>query len=104
MKKLLIHSYFYILPAIVLAQESDETVQTLLEKISVAIINPIINLLLVVATLVFLWGVIQYSLAADSPDKAKKARSQIVWGIVGLAVMASAWSIVNLIEDSLFGL
>ncbi len=88
------------LPLVAFAAEG-ETVQTLLEKISETIINPVINLLLVVATLVFLWGVIQYSLATDSPDKAKKARSQIIWGIVGLTVMASAWAIVNMIKASL---
>lgn len=98
MKKLTF--FIATLPFVVFAAEG-ETIQTLLQKISVTIINPIINLLLVVATLVFLWGVIQYSLSSDSPDKAKKARGQIIWGIVGLTVMASAWAIVRMIQASL---
>ncbi len=78
-----------------------ETVQTLFDKISALILNPIINFLFVLATLVFLWGVIQYVIAADNTSKTEGAKKQMLWGIIGLAVMASAWSIVHILEATL---
>lgn len=91
------------LPFAAIAAKSD-TIQTLLGKISAKIIFPFVNFLLVLATLVFLWGVIQYVIAGDSADKSQKAKQQIVWGLIGLTVMASAWAIVDVIENSIFGL
>lgn len=95
--------YIYGIPAIALAQTTGNgaTVESLLQSISTTIINPLINFLLVLATMVFLWGVIQYVIAGESADKAQKARNQIVWGLVGLAIMAGAKGIVDIIENSI---
>lgn len=102
MKKFFLYLYAWGIPALALAQVgSGETVQTLLDKISRSIINPVINFLLVLATLVFLWGVIQYVIAGDSSDKTDRAKRQIVWGLVGLTIMASAWAIVKIIQRTL---
>lgn len=58
----------------------------------------IINFLLVVATLVFVWGIIKYVAAGGDAAKVKEARGYIVWGLLGLAVMASVWVIVRVIQ------
>jgi hypothetical protein len=63
----------------------------------------IINLLLVVATLVFLWGIIKYISAGGDAAKVKEARSYILWGLIGLAIMASVWAIVWFINRSISG-
>lgn len=61
--------------------------------------NEIIGILFIIATIVFFWGIIRY-LASAGDEKAKKdARNLITWGIVGLAVMASAWGIASLLTD-----
>ncbi len=78
-----------------------ETVETLFDKIKTLILNPIINFLFVVATLVFLWGVLQYVIAADNTSKTEGAKKQMLWGIIGLAVMSSAWAIVNILTATL---
>lgn len=57
-----------------------------------------INFLLVLATLVFLWGIIKYVSAGGDAAKIKEARSYILWGIIGLAVMGSVWAIVRFLE------
>lgn len=53
----------------------------------------IVNFLLVLATLVFLWGIIKYVSAGGDAAKVKEARAYILWGLIGLAVMASVWAI-----------
>jgi hypothetical protein len=55
-----------------------------------------------VATLVFLWGVIQYVIAGGDEKKGDKARSYMMYGIIGLAVMAGVWGFVNLLLVTLF--
>lgn len=60
--------------------------------------NEVIGILFIIATIVFFWGIIRY-LASAGDEKAKKdARNLITWGIVGLAVMASAWGIAEILD------
>lgn len=93
------------IPAVAFALDKENvTVETLFNRINQVVLIPLINFLLVLATLVFLWGVIQYVLAADNSSKIEGAKKQILWGIIGLAVMGSAWAIVNLLKSSIFGL
>jgi hypothetical protein len=60
----------------------------------------LINFLLVLATLVFLWGIIKYISAGGDAAKVKEARSYILWGIIGLAIMASVWAIVKFVQSN----
>lgn len=60
-----------------------------------------INFLLVLATLVFLWGILKYITAGGDSAKIAEARSYILWGIIGLAVMASVWAIITYLKDTL---
>jgi len=60
--------------------------------------NEIIGILFIIATIAFFWGIIRY-LASAGDEKAKKdARNLITWGIIGLAVMASAWGIAEILD------
>ena len=61
--------------------------------------DEIIGILFIIATIIFFWGIIRY-LASAGDEKAKKdARNLITWGIVGLAVMAAAWGIANVLTE-----
>lgn len=95
---------FLFAPAVLLAANFNtqgEDIVSLFEKIKTLILNPIINFLFVVATVVFMWGVIQYVIAADNTSKTEGAKKQMLWGIIGLAVMSSAWAIVRILESTL---
>lgn len=59
--------------------------------------NLIIGVLFIFATLVFLWGLVKFIAKADDPAERAKARGLMMWGIVGLAVMAAAWGITQLL-------
>ncbi len=55
----------------------------------------IINFLLVIATLVFIWGIVKYVTAGGDASKISEARTYIIWGLIGLAVMGSVWVLTN---------
>jgi hypothetical protein len=77
----------------------------LLESIKANIVNPLLNILLALAVVVFLWGVFDYVVGGGKmigePGKQtnvlERGKQHIVWGLVGLFIMISAIGIVNLI-------
>lgn len=70
-------------------------------KINYYIINPIIRVLFALAFIIFVWGIIEYTLKKDSADAKIKGRDHIMWGLVGLAIMTSVFFIVRLITTTL---
>lgn len=61
------------------------------------LLNLVIGMLFIIVTLVFIWGIVQYVTAGGDDTKLAKGRKHMIWGIVGMAVMAGAWGIVRLI-------
>lgn len=84
-------------PFVALAASTD--FETIIRKTSGWAIG-LINLLLIIATLVFLWGVIKYISAGGDAATIKEARSYILWGIIGLAIMGSVWVLVRFLQRS----
>jgi len=70
---------------------------------AILFINRLVIILVGVATLVFFWGVIQYVISQGDEKKLAEGRKYMLWGIIGLVVIASAWGIVNLIIYTIFG-
>lgn len=74
------------------------TVTQLINNITTQILNPLITLLFAVATLMFTWGVVQYVLGSQRSDqRTTQAKNAILWGIIGMFIMASAWGIVSIL-------
>ena len=74
------------------------TLEAIINKITQEILNPLIILLFAVATVVFVWGIIQYVLgSAGNPQQTETAKRTILWSIIGMFIMASAWGIVRLL-------
>ena len=66
-------------------------------------LNTVIVFLFLVATVIFLWGVVRYISAGGDEEKTKEARQMIIWGIIFLAVMVAVWGFVNIVLDFIFG-
>jgi hypothetical protein len=67
------------------------------------IIFPLIALLTGIAFLVFLYGCAEYILNASNEQGRKQGTQHVMYGIIGLVVMLSAWSILQ-IATATFGL
>ncbi|OGZ43602.1 MAG: hypothetical protein A2756_04805 [Candidatus Ryanbacteria bacterium RIFCSPHIGHO2_01_FULL_48_27] len=66
-------------------------------------LNQIIPFIFLVATIVFLWGVLKYVTAGGDEEKAKEGRAMMLNGIIFLAVMIAVWAFVNVAIDFVFG-
>lgn len=69
---------------------------TIIENIK-ALLNQIIPILLIIGTIVFLWGVIMFLTAGADEEKRAGARSLMIYGLIGLFVMVAVWGIVNVL-------
>ncbi len=62
------------------------------------ILNAILPFLVSLGVLYFIWGVIRYVIAGGEEAK-KKGRDQIIYGVIGLAVIISVWGLVGLLTS-----
>ncbi len=65
-----------------------------------SILNQIIPFLIGVGALIFVWGVVAYVIGNDEEAKTR-GRDRIIFGIIGLAVIASLWGLVNVVVSTL---
>lgn len=63
----------------------------------------VIPILFLVATIVFLAGVIMYVSAGGAEDKIQKGKKYIIFGLIGLFVMVAVWGLVKIIVNFVFG-
>ena len=70
--------------------------KSILTRIENAFLFPLIELMMAVALLVFLWGVYEYVLHADDESARSTGRTHMLYGIIGLLVMVSALAILTI--------
>lgn len=72
------------------------TINVLLGKIATLILNPLIVLGFVVATVYLFYGIIQLIAGADGNDLEKK-KNNVMYGVIGLFIMFSVYGILKLV-------
>lgn len=73
----------------------------LIRRISIYILNPIIQLMLAVALAYFIWGLVKYFMSKKQGEDTNQYSRHIVWGIVGLTVMVGVFGIMRLITKTI---
>lgn len=73
------------------------------ERLNAAIIFPLITLLSAIAFLFFLVGCAQYIMNAANEQAREQGKTHIMYGLIGLFVMVSAWAILTTAANT-FGL
>jgi len=61
-------------------------------------LNIILRILMTFALVVFIWGIVQLILAAGNAAAVKQAKGILLWGIIGIAVMASMTGIIAFLQ------
>ena len=76
------------------------TLKQIMDLITNEIITPFTAFLFVLATAIFLWGVIEMLANPDNEDARSTGRKHMIWGIIGLFIMLSAKAIIKVLEKS----
>ncbi|MCF7815572.1 MAG: hypothetical protein K9M10_02340 [Candidatus Pacebacteria bacterium] len=67
-----------------------------LDKIEGVILFPLMSLMMSVALLMFLWGMYEYVLHADEDESRTQGKMHMLYGIIGLLIMISAYGILKI--------
>jgi hypothetical protein len=94
MKKLFITLNF-VFPVFVFAAE----IADIMNMVD-SILGIVLPTLMVIATIVFIWGIIMFITAAGSDDKRKEGKNLMIWGVIGLFVMVAMWGLVQVIGNT----
>ncbi len=78
-----------------------KTFKDFVETATGDVASAIVGLIFAVAALFFFWGVVQYVLNPTQEGK-DKGRGYIIWGVIGLAVMFSVYSLIRLVTSVVF--
>lgn len=57
-------------------------------------------LLISIAVVYFVWNVFQFAVMATDEDSKKTAKTQMIWGIIGIFVMVSVWGLVGILQST----
>ena len=73
---------------------------TLVANFTSVIVLPVIALLIVLGVVYFLYGVFKFVANSNSEDKREEGKMSMIYGLVGLAIMVSAFGIIRLIVNT----
>lgn len=62
-------------------------------------IRPAIIFLFVLATVVFLWGIIEFISSAESEEGRTRGKQNIVYGIIGMTIMLATGAILVVLDN-----
>ena len=75
------------------------------QDIVTPIANNVLNLVKVLVTIVFVlavvafgWGIVKFIFAGGDPSGIAKAKAFLLWGVIGMAVMASLFGLVGFLQ------
>lgn len=78
------------------------TISGIINKVSTGILIPFITILMILSTLIFIWGIIKFIAAAGDPKKVEEGKQIIMWGLIGLFVIAGMWALASIIQLTFF--
>ena len=78
-------------------------VSSVVDRITDAIIDPVVFLLFALGFLYFLWGITVFIWKADNEEARTTGIKHMLWGVIGMFIMVAALGITKIIEKT-FGL
>ena len=78
---------------------SEPTVGSIVTTTWNSVIRPAIIFLFVAATVIFIAGLVQFIMGADSEEARSTGKKHIMWGIVGMTIMFLAGAIMTVLDN-----
>lgn len=72
---------------------------SVLSPIINVIVVPIVMLMFAIAVVAFAYGILQFVWGGE--EKRSQAKMSMLWGIIGMFIMVSAWGIIYLISNTI---
>jgi succinate dehydrogenase/fumarate reductase cytochrome b subunit len=103
MKKILISLSPILVPFLALAQANVRPgyLGSIIDS-GTLLLRKALVFLIALAVVWFIWNVIRYTMS-DNEESKEKAKSQMIWGIVAIAVIVSVWGLVGILQDMFLG-
>ena len=76
------------------------TTETLISNFNNQIIAPLILLLFTLSLVMFFWGVVDFIRGSDNEEARRTGRNHMIWGIIGIFIMVSAWGIILMVTNT----
>jgi len=99
MKRILATVLVSAFPIVALAQYTPSQGVGGLFGLAAGILKLALPLIISLAVVWFVFNVFWYAVAGDEEKKAK-AKTQMIWGIVGIFVMVSVWGLVGILQST----
>lgn len=79
-----------------------DAAMSIISKINQNIINPIIIILFAIATVYFVFGILEYLVKSRTdPSAVKAGATHMGWGLFGMFIMVSVFGLLQLIVNTL---
>lgn len=89
------------LPALAFAQQVNTNYLSSLIGSAKSLLDQLVVFLIALAVVWFIWNVVKYTMSDDEEGKGK-AKTQMIYGIIAIAVIVSVWGLVALLQN-IFG-
>ena len=80
-----------------------KTIDEVIAVVTNEILQPIVQLLFALATILFLWGVVEFLISRDNEEERDKGKRHMLWGAIGLVIMFSVngilWVLIHFAEN-----
>ncbi|MDO8548058.1 MAG: hypothetical protein Q7R71_00050 [bacterium] len=80
--------------------------RALADNLTRVIVNPLIALLFAAGLLVFVWGLVEFlwgQNAGGEAGKKEEGKKHMLWGLIGMFVMAAAYTLLAFIGNNICG-
>src|SRR3989344_1642585 len=104
-KKMVVVASLLFTPSLVLAADrltNPLTVNSIPEFIG-NIIKAALGLSGSIALLMFVWGGLQWLISGGNAERVKKGKDTIIWAVLGLVVIFTAYTLVSVVVKALAG-
>jgi hypothetical protein len=82
-----------------------QAVSDILGRLKYEVLWPAMTVIFAAGFLLFIWGLVKFlwHVEEGSSSSSSEGRQHMIWGIVGMLIMVSFWSIIALLDNT-FGL